>query len=83
VPDRPLFTGVVTAATERHVSSARTNALQIGAFALVGLLLAVIGVYGLLAFETARRTREIGISIRVRYIGSEHSGATLVAVAAS
>jgi ABC-type antimicrobial peptide transport system permease subunit len=35
--------------------------MQVGAFALVGLMLAVIGVYGLLAFETARRTREIGI----------------------
>jgi ABC-type antimicrobial peptide transport system permease subunit len=35
--------------------------MQIGSFALIGLFLTVIGVYGVLAFETGRRYREIGI----------------------
>jgi ABC-type antimicrobial peptide transport system permease subunit len=35
--------------------------MQILAFAVMGLLLAVIGVYGVLSFEVSRRTREIGI----------------------
>jgi putative ABC transport system permease protein len=30
-------------------------------FALIGLVLAVIGLYGLLAFMTSRRTQEIGV----------------------
>jgi ABC-type antimicrobial peptide transport system permease subunit len=32
-------------------------------FALVGLLLAVVGVYGLTAFDVRRRFREIGIRV--------------------
>jgi ABC-type antimicrobial peptide transport system permease subunit len=61
VPDRPLSTVPVSHTVQRQLGGVRTNAMQIAGFALVGLLLAVIGVYGVLAFETARRTREIGI----------------------
>jgi ABC-type antimicrobial peptide transport system permease subunit len=41
----------------------RLNALVSGAFAVVGLLLSCLGLYGLLAFLVAERTREIGIRI--------------------
>lgn len=39
----------------------RFAAVLIGAFGVIGLLLAGIGVHGVLAFEVARRTREFGI----------------------
>ncbi len=61
VPDRPLFTALVRETAERQLGGVRSNAYQIGGFALVGLFLTVIGVYGVLAFETSRRYREIGI----------------------
>jgi ABC-type antimicrobial peptide transport system permease subunit len=61
VPDRPLFTALVRETAERQLSGVRSNAWQIGGFALVGLFLTLIGVYGVLAFDTGRRSREIGI----------------------
>jgi predicted lysophospholipase L1 biosynthesis ABC-type transport system permease subunit len=39
----------------------RFGALMAAAMGLLGLALAVVGVYGVVAYATARRTREIGI----------------------
>ena len=41
----------------------RTNTILIGTFGLLALGLAVIGVFGIIAFSVARRTREMGIRI--------------------
>ena len=61
VPDRPVFSTLVSETVTQQLGGVRTNAMQILAFAVMGLLLAVIGVYGVLSFEVSRRTREIGI----------------------
>jgi len=41
----------------------RFNALLLGAFGLSGLVLAVIGVYGVVSFAVSRRFREMGIRL--------------------
>jgi len=46
---------------DRLLFNERLVARLLGLFAMVGLVLACIGLYGLLSYEVERRTREIGI----------------------
>ncbi|HEX2252126.1 MAG TPA: ABC transporter permease, partial [Thermoanaerobaculia bacterium] len=45
----------------QRLAGRRFNALLLAAFAAVALFLAVVGVYGVVAFSVARGTREIGV----------------------
>lgn len=47
----------------RAVAEPRFNLALLGAFAVLGLVMAVTGVYGLTAFDVRRRFREIGIRV--------------------
>jgi len=47
----------------RSIAPQRFNMLLIGLFAATGLLLATVGIYGVVSYSVAQRTNEIGIRI--------------------
>ena len=61
LPGMPVEVHTFTAQVEQMLVEERLMATLAASFGFLGLVLAVIGLYGLLAYTVARRTSEIGI----------------------
>jgi predicted permease len=64
-----------------HISAStfvpRTGAMVVGAFALMALLLSVVGLYGALAFSVALRSREIALRLALGAQQSAMAGSVI------
>jgi predicted permease len=61
-PDLPVSTVITMEdVVARSVAERRLHMLLLGTFALIAVILAVVGTYGVLAYQITERTREFGV----------------------
>jgi putative ABC transport system permease protein len=61
--DQPLTISTMDQILSESVAVQRFNALLLGSFATLALLLSMVGVFGVINYSVAQRTHEIGIRI--------------------
>jgi putative ABC transport system permease protein len=65
-PNLPVFNiGTMESQISQELVTQRLSVILVSLFSILALLLAAVGLYGLLAYSIAQRTREIGIRIAV------------------
>jgi predicted permease len=65
-PDQPLYdVRPMTAVLERSLHGQWLNTVLVGAFAVIALVLAGAGLYGVVSYLTSQRQREFGIRVAV------------------
>jgi putative ABC transport system permease protein len=84
-PDQPVGFRSMSDVFDAAVGNRTTQLTLVGGFAVLGLLLASIGLFGVLSYTVARRTSEIGLRMalgaqRANVVGSVVRSALLTAV---